>query len=74
MYTLLEKAKKLNFKKPTQKTFSDEEVELAIAWIKGEVTTSQATKALESDNKVNYPYTVTIVMKYIYKQGKIKFE
>lgn len=48
METLLEKAKKVKNK---SEIISDEEIELALAWIKNEITTAQVSMALRPDSK-----------------------
>lgn len=46
--TLLEKAKAAKVGR-TKRVITDEEIELSLAWLKGEITTTQASKSIGSD-------------------------
>lgn len=47
MTTLLERAKKVRIGRSKTKVFTAEEIELAIAWLRGEVTLMQVARALK---------------------------
>ncbi|MHC1728032.1 MAG: hypothetical protein AB9866_18860 [Syntrophobacteraceae bacterium] len=69
--TLLEKAKKQKccFKKITA---TDEEIELAIAWIKGEVTFSQVKSVLDFSQSMSAYIRMAIALRTAYQKNIIK--
>jgi hypothetical protein len=74
--TLLEKAQKLpRQSKYAVSNISDEEIELCLAWLKGQITITQVAKVLGLYN--NRKYTGNIVgringvLKVAYSRGKI---
>ncbi len=73
--TLLEKAKAIGHRSSTKHVITPEKIELAIAYIKNEITMTQIAKVL-SDNKTsntgNIMYFIPILLKEAYKQGLIK--
>lgn len=74
METLLEKAKKSEARSGTRLSISDELVELAIAWGRGEITTKQATIALNDKNKESYNslYKIAVALREAISKGLIK--
>jgi hypothetical protein len=69
--TLLEKAKSIPVSR-TQQSISDDEIDLAIAWVKGEITFSQIAKALDYAGG-NQPYAfVANSIRHAYAKGLIK--
>ena len=70
--TLLEKAKKVKYKK-RRGAATNEEIELALAWIKDEVITRQVAEAM-GQNAVSgrVLYRLSICLKRAYEQGKLK--
>jgi len=66
--TLLEKAKqyKSNRKLPT-----DEEIELAVAWMKGEIGLTAISRALEIPLSGNILYKVAVWLRTAYSKDKI---
>jgi hypothetical protein len=71
MATLLEKAKELN-KQSGQVVVSDEHVELALAFIKGEITMKSATEAMGYRKGASGAYiTMTRALKLAYERHLI---
>lgn len=64
--TLLEKAHKIQ---SYEKSFTDEQIQLAIAYIKDEVTITQAQKAT---NIKHYRWKVTQILQYANRKGRLK--
>ena len=71
--TLLEKAKNVPARKRKSRP-TDEEIELALAWLKDEITTSQVNFAYSESGKKNttYLYNITMALKEAYIKGKLK--
>lgn len=74
--SLLEKAKKIELgKKRTRSKFNDEELfELAMAWVKDEITTTQGSKAITGNGTAsgNYLYYMASAMKWGFQNGRLK--
>lgn len=68
--SLLEKAKSISLRQ--ENSFSDEEIELALAWLKGEVTRTQINKVLGKNLHVLY-WTLK-VLKCAFIKGRLKIE
>ena len=69
--TLLEKAKA--FKRKRKKiSVTDEQMELAIAWMKGEITTVQARNASDKKHRNNIIARIAHYLKEAYRKNKIK--
>jgi hypothetical protein len=75
MKTLLEKAKEVETKKK-KSVDEDEFSELAIAWLKGEITNKQAYISYYGEPKTfasgNILYLIAVSLRNLYKKGKIK--
>jgi len=70
--SLLEKAKKIQLKKTRRRSgYTDEEIELAVAWLKDEIRTGQASQVLTT-TKQNILATFSTLLKLAYKKGLIK--
>ena len=73
--SLLEKAKNVPVYKSDYKHHSDDSeiIELAIAWLKKEVTTTQVSEALYNRrNSGNVVYMMGFALREAYKKGLIK--
>ncbi len=74
--TLLEKAKSEKVMRRGMGNISPEEVDLAVAWLKGEIQTVQAVRAMYPGNSVhqgqNGLYKISNWLREAYRQGKIK--
>jgi hypothetical protein len=68
MKTLLEKAKEI--KTIHRYNITDEHVELALAWLKGEIRSTQVAK-LFAKNRTQVPYNMSIWLKTAYGKGKL---
>lgn len=70
---LLEQAKAIPIKGSIHKPISDEEIELAIAWAKGEISTSQVNKVLcPKSTTGNLLYRISVCFREGYFRGIIK--
>ena len=72
MTTLLEKAKKISGFRPVIKT--DEEIELALAWLKGEITSKQITSVIYEGKKTsrgNYLNWLALALRSAYMKGRL---
>lgn len=73
--TLLEKAKRLSLQKKTKKSFLYRNPgfeDVAIAWMKGEISGSSAIRALGEDVKLgNQYYMFSLALRDAYRTGKI---
>lgn len=80
MSTLLERAKARQMKVAgSRHPMSNEEVELALAWLRGEVTITQVSAALYPDAKAKTAggttgYRVACVLRYAYQTGQLRIE
>ena len=71
--TLLEKAKATKVNRRLGSKVTDEHIELAFGWLRGEVRLTQMNKALEKNpQRGNVLYFVATCLKVAYEQGKIK--
>lgn len=63
MTTLLEKAKGIVVYHPTpsEPSFTEEDLELTLAWLKGQITTSQIAKAMPGPYKSPTSYTLNVL-------------
>jgi len=72
--TLLETAKQVQVKSPTVSVgkYTMEDFDLVMAWLDGQITTTQAQTALKGSsrgsNMINFSFAT---IKDLYKQGKI---
>lgn len=72
MKTLLEQAKEIKIRTRTYKKIEDEEIELALAWMKDEITIKQLNGvSLKLKSSGNALYRVAIVLKEAYRKGKL---
>ncbi len=71
METLLQKAKKLGGK--TKENHSEEEIQLVVAWLGGEVTTRQVALA-KGKTTGNILYFIAIALREAYKKGIIQIK
>ena len=69
--SLLEKAKAHKTKKPHAKV-SDEDIELAFAWLRSEVNTVQIAAAYGSKNGSTMIYKMAVALKFAYEKGLIE--
>lgn len=67
--TLLEKAKQINYKQKAE--VSPEEIELAMAWIRNEVTLTQCGAALGT-RASSTASRLAIIIRQAYREGVIK--
>jgi hypothetical protein len=67
--TLLEKA--LAIPNAQKQKFSDEEIELTLAWLTGKVSLTQAAGALEMKPS-GLTHRMALIMREAYRLGKIK--
>jgi hypothetical protein len=75
METLLEKAKKVPVRSRIKRSISGEDIELALAWMKGEVTLSQVAKvSRHKTSSGNVLYRVAVCLREAYMQGLIKIK
>ena len=71
--SLLDEAKKLKPRNANKVRQTEERIELSLAWLKGEVTTSQMAEVLGySSSSYNVLYGTAIDLRELYKRGKIK--
>jgi len=71
--TLLDEAKKIDTRKTNQVRQTEERIECSLAWLKGEITTSQMAEALGyTSSSYNVLYSVAVDLKELYKRGVIK--
>jgi len=73
MKTLLEKAKDIDSYKSNTTPVTDEEIELAFAWLKGEVTLKQVSLALgENTEAGSARYSMVRFIRAAYQKGMLK--
>lgn len=65
---LVEKAKALSLGKKQTKNVTEEELALVLAYVRGEVTSSQCSQVIPKEEAVNTNY-VARVMAWGYRQG-----
>lgn len=71
--SLIEKAKSLPSISRTRKAYSDEELELFVAWLKDEVTKTQVCRVLSIKNSGTKFYVwASTSLKKAYQRGLIK--
>ncbi len=73
--TLLEIAKATPFNRKYKTNFSDEEIEVALAWIKKDINTTQLATALmghPTNSASSLGYKLSIIIREAYNRGKIK--
>ena len=72
--TLLEIAKNLKIRNTNKKIFNDEEIELAIAWAKGEINLKQITEVLPFLKSQTQAYVfISNCFRNLVVHNKIKF-
>ena len=70
--TLLERAKNFDIER-AHKTVNIEEIELAVAYVNGDVTLSQARHAYQQKtNSTNYTYRMSVAIRLGISQGMIE--
>jgi hypothetical protein len=74
METLLDKAKAHGRSKRNAKKITSEDIELALAWLKGEVTSAQATMAYRGNRSqlTTATYFIALCLREAYRLKKIK--
>ena len=71
--TLLEKAKKVQLRYVgNRKDYSDEEIEVGLAWLRDEITPTQAIAVLNIKSTGNFLSCTATLLKQAYKKGLIK--
>ena len=70
MSTLLEKAKAIILT-VRQESITEEQEEVAIAWLKGEITTMQITRAIGKQNVSSIAYKLAKWLRSAYVKNKI---
>jgi len=71
--TLLEKAKKTPLFSRRAEEPTDEEIEVAMAWLKGEVRTIQIARAYGVNrNSNNFVYTIARWLREAYRRGRLE--
>ena len=70
--SLLEDAKKIKTRKNNTSKQTEERIEVSLAWLKGEVTTSQVAKVLGyNSSSYNVLYSVAIDVRELYRRGEL---
>ena len=73
MKTLLEKAKSIKSNKINYRLFTDQDIDLVLAWLDGHINTTQMCKARKLNRLTgNYLYYCASVLKYAHQLRKIK--
>ena len=77
--TLLEKAKEVVLHKKRLSNFSDEQIELAIAWMTGKITLKQFTVVMWDKSAAGSIggkalYTIASMLRDAYLRGKLKIK
>ena len=59
-----------------KRTITDDDIEVALEWVKGNLTTEDVSAAYsgESGKSANYGYTISRVLREAYKKGLIKIK
>lgn len=71
--TLLELAKEAELPITGQRSRTDEELELALGWLRGEITTKQANIAMgNKTSSANILYGFAVSLKELYSRGHLK--
>jgi len=70
--TLLQKAKEVKLKTAFRKSIDDEQIELAIGWMKDEISITQMSKVLNWKVSGGTRSTVASWLREGYRRGKIK--
>lgn len=68
--TLLEEAKKVTSAKRGAIDYTDDLIELCVAWVKDEITLKQFKAALRT-SPTNSVYIVARVLKHLYQEGRL---
>ena len=71
--TLLDEAKKIKVNRKKADKYSEEQLEVCIAWVKQEITLSQLSGALQSSGG-NGLYTVAKAMRLLFEAGRLTFK
>jgi hypothetical protein len=72
--TLLEKAKKFRRTKRWETDISDEKIELALAWLKDEVSTSQVSYTIRGYATGSIVYQLAIWLRHARRQGRLEIK
>ena len=73
--TLLEKAKEVPVRKKHDLKITDEHIEIAFAWIKGDIRLKQICIAFgKKESSGNVLYTIAVILREAYQQGKLKLK
>lgn len=74
MNTLLEQAKKIKSADKKREEISKQHIEIALAWVKGEITTGQYCGAVTGKQRTSYAklYSVALALRQAYAEGLIK--
>ena len=70
MTTLLEKAKNVALKRRSGRECSDEEIELALAWLKDEIALKQISMVIGQKHN-NMLAIIPGILRQAYRQGKL---
>jgi hypothetical protein len=70
--TLLDKAMSRPNCARTHEDISDEQIDVALAWMEGTITGSQATYALGHTNRANTQARFAVILREAYRRGKLK--
>jgi hypothetical protein len=59
-----------------KRTITEEDIEVALEWVKGNLTTEDVSAAYsgEQNKSANYGYTISRVLREAYKKGLIKIK
>lgn len=74
MGTLIDKAKSFNPKKRNERVFTQDELELFIAFAKGEITLNQASKALNYEHSSTTYVNISKAFVQLVERGIIQFK
>ena len=74
MSTLLDTAKKIQGRDKKREEISKQHVEIALAWLKGEITTGQYCGAITGKKRTSYAklYAVALALRQAFTDGLIK--
>lgn len=70
--SLLKNARKFVGRKRLEYRYTDEHFELAIAWLKGEISSGQVAYALGKNQAGSVNYRTAVALREAYRLGKIK--
>jgi len=71
MGSMLDKAKEAPVASNTRKEVTDDEIELAVAWLKGDISSGQAAKAYGKTDVSNTTTRLASVMRHAVTTGKV---